>query len=136
MPLLKSSWLLNIPTFTYRPCSALEHAPNLSAGKVPEALINRQGTKFGYLLMSSIQNAFFVLPSVTPTVGSLSRWVLSIPPSMLAVIWMVIDSFLVYLPEGIIGTSRSFLSLLPVPKYTLVSLMLATVEMNVAWFYA
>ena len=32
MPLLKSSWLLNIPTFTYPPCIALEHAPNLSAG--------------------------------------------------------------------------------------------------------
>ena len=32
MPLLKSSWLLNIPTFTYPPCIALEQAPNLSAG--------------------------------------------------------------------------------------------------------
>ena len=86
--------------------------------------------------MSSIQNRFAVLPSVTPICGSLSLRVLSIAPSMAAVIWMDMDEFLVYLPAGISGTSRSLLLLPPVPKYILVSLKLATVEMNVAWFCA
>ena len=55
---------------------------------------------------------------------------------MAAVIWMVMNEFLVYLPAGISGTSRRVLLMLPVPKYILVSLKLATVEMNVAWFCA